>query len=328
MSTLKDSYDESNLLVIPTSIRFVFFLISNILSVSCSLFVLFHLLFDRTLRQALNNHAIIVILFFVITYELTTVPLMLYYYRVGDSWEITPTFSHFWTFIDYLCFTTQLMGFAWTSIERHILIFHTQWVSTRMKRFFIHYLPLIIVLVYCFIYHVSLILFPYCESSIVMSPFNGVPVPCILFLPFFIKWDAIVNQIGPTFIIAISSIALLLRVLRQKARLNRSIEWRKQRKMIIQTLSISILYISFMSPRMASQFCILVGFTTEGIMTLYFNGAFFVIYIVFFFPFVCCGSMPELGKKLKKLFLCRQHRVVTVPEIVLAARIGKQRKVG
>jgi hypothetical protein len=273
----------------------------------------------------LYKHAIIILLFLGLAYELTAVPLMLYYYRVDSTWTVTATFSHLWTFIDYLCFTTQLMGFAWTAIERHILIFHSQWVSTRARRFWIHYLPLITLLIYCFLYHVVFILFPSCETSIVMSPFNGVPVPCILLEPFFIKYDAIIHQIAPTFIIGIASIALFLRVLRQKARLHRSIQWRKQRKMIIQSLSISLLYFSFMSPRMASQFCILVGFITTGVMTLYFNRAFFAIYIVFLFPFVCCASMPELEKKLKHFFLCqRQRRGTIAPEVVPIIRVGKQ----
>ncbi|CAF1450436.1 unnamed protein product [Adineta ricciae] len=315
-STIKDTYAESDLLVIPVNIRFGFFLSSDILSVLCSLFVQYHLLTDRILRQALNNHAIIVLLCFVLTYELTTVPLMLYYYHVGDEWIISAGFSHFWTFIDYLSFTVQLTGFAWTSIERHILIFHNQWVHTKIKRFLIHYLPLLALIIYCFVYHFAFILFPSCETSIIMSPFNGVPIPCILFEPFFIKYDAILHQIIPTFVIGISTVALFLRVHHQKARFNRSIQWRKERKIIIQSLSISLLYLSFMSPRMASQCCVLLGFTTKGVMTLYFNGAFLAIYTVFLFPFVCCVWIPEIGKKMNGLFLCeRKRRRVIVPAL-------------
>ena len=50
--------------IIPISVRFWIYLIADILSVLCSLFVLYYLLFDRTLRQALNNHVIIVLITF------------------------------------------------------------------------------------------------------------------------------------------------------------------------------------------------------------------------------------------------------------------------
>jgi hypothetical protein len=48
-------------------------------------------------------------------------------------------------------------------------------------------------------------------------------------------------------------------------------------------------------------------------MVLFFHSAFFANYIIFLFPYVCCGTMPELGKKLKKLFFCRKQRQVIVP---------------
>jgi len=298
---------------IPVYVRFWIYLIPNILSLLCSFFVLFHLLFNRALREALNNHIIILLLFIGVIYELTSVPLMLYWFRFGDTWILTLSFSHFWTFIDYLCYSTQLVGFAWASIERHILIFHSHWVSTKKKRFFVHYLPLIILMVYCFTYYFGFIVFPFCEQFILSSPFNGVPISCVLYNPIFYRYDSISNQFIPTFLIIILSLGLFLRVIWQKSRLNRSIEWRKQRKMTIQLLSISVLYFIFMGPRTLFQFCIFIGFGTNDIMVLFYHSAFFANYIIFLFPYFCCGTMPELGKKLKKLFFCRKQRQVIVP---------------
>jgi hypothetical protein len=40
---------------------------------------------------------------------------------------------------------------------------------------------------------------------------------------------------------------------------------------------------------------------------------FLQIILDFFFPYFCCGTMPELGKKLKKLFFCRKQQQVLVP---------------
>ncbi len=125
------------------------------------------------------------------------------------------------------------------------MIFHDRWLLTKKKRFFIHYLPLIILLIYCFIYYCVIAFYPFYESSNFQSPIIGVFVPCIYDNGILLQWDLICHVIIPTLIIVIFSFGLLLRVLWQKSRLRRGIEWRKQRKIIIQSLSVSILYLVF-----------------------------------------------------------------------------------
>ena len=293
--------------------RFWLYLIPNTLSLFCSVFVLFHLLFDRALRQALHNHIIIVLLFIGLIYEATSVPLMLYWYRLGDAWKFPLSFAHFWTLIDYFCYSTQLVGFGWASIERHILIFHGNWVSTKRRRFFVHYLPLITVMIYSIVYYVWIIVFPFCTEVIRQSPFNGVPMSCVLGNPIFYKYNTISHQFIPVSLIITLNTALFIRVIWQKSRMNRSIEWRKQRKMTIQLLSISSLYFIFMGPRTLFQFCRFLGLETNDILVLYYHSAFFANYIMFLFPFVCCAAMPELGRKLKTLFFCQKQQRGIVP---------------
>ena len=298
-------------LLIPVSVRFWLYLIPNVISAGCSIFALYHLLFDRTLRQALHNHVIIVLLFAGLVYETTTVPLMLYYYCVGNSWKRSTSFSRFWTFIDSVSYEIQLIGFAWALVERHILTFHSEWVSTRKKRFFVHYLPLVGVLMYCFIYYFVFDLFPFCGDIDFPSPTNGVPFSCIFIHDIIGKWDAICNLIVPTFIIIIFSFALLLRVLKHTARINPLIDWRKQRKMALQLLSISVLYLVFNFPRTILLIMTLSSTSTYILIPYLSHLAFFALYTIFLFPIVCCGATSGLWKKLKKLFCCgRQDRRV------------------
>ena len=257
---------------------FGFILFQMFYQCSVLFFVLFHLLSDRAIRQALNNHIIIVLLVIGLIYEVTSVPLMLYWYRFGNTWKYTLGFSHFWTFVDYLCYSTQLVGFAWASIERHILVFHSHWISTKKKRFLVHYLPLITLMIYSFTYCFVFIVFPFCEEFI------------------------------PTSLIIILNIGLFLRVIWQKSRINRSVEWRKQRKMTIQLLSTSVLYFIFMGPRTVFQFCRFIGLETRNILMLFYHSAFFANYIMFLFPYVCYGAMPELKKKLRKSFFYQKQQ--------------------
>jgi hypothetical protein len=307
---------------IPVPVRFWVYLILNSLSILCSIFVLYHLLFDRTLRQALNNHVIIMLLFIGLTYELTSVPFMLNYYRIGDAWILTSSFARFWTIIDYSCYAAELICFAWATIERHILIFHQQWVSTKKKRFFIHYLPLMAIVIYCFTYYFVVVLFPLCENTNIMQPLNGVPVPCMNFNPITGKYDSICHQILPSFTVAIFSIALLIRVVWQKHQLNRSIQWRQQRKMVIQLLSISALYLFFNLPRAIVQSFVESGFTSYVFTKTFAHLIFFAIQLVFFCPFVCCGFIPEIGKRLKKLLFWQNRQRAIVPA-TLASNLGR-----
>ena len=50
-------------------------------------------------------------------------------------------FYRFWVFVDYFFYSFQIALFAWATMERHILIFHDQYMSRVKKRFFVHYLP-------------------------------------------------------------------------------------------------------------------------------------------------------------------------------------------
>ncbi|CAF1297490.1 unnamed protein product [Adineta ricciae] len=307
-------------LAIPRSVRFWWYLILNICSLICSLSVLYQLLFHRKLRQALNNHVIIVLLFVGLIYESLSVPFMLHFYRVGYSWNITTSFGHFWQFMDYTSYTISLVGFAWATIERHILIFHQQWIATRRQRFFVHYLPIMAIVVYSIMYWFLLIFFPACEDRIFLQPMNGVPAPCMAYQLFWGKWNTVCHLILPTFIITIFSSALLFRILWQKTRLNRSIQWRQNRKMTIQLVLISLLYLFFNLPR-----SILISVTVDGrslylIIQLLMHLAFFAVQLIFFLPFICYMTIPGSGKRLKKLLLLKSGRNMIWPIGVTAGR--------
>ncbi|CAF4176106.1 unnamed protein product, partial [Adineta steineri] len=61
--------------------RFWFLIILTTLSILCTGFVLYHLLFDRILRQAMNNHVIIILLILNFLIEAIDIPFILRFYR-------------------------------------------------------------------------------------------------------------------------------------------------------------------------------------------------------------------------------------------------------
>jgi len=244
-------------------------------------------------------------------------PWMLYYYKHPNDWQRSHIFCSIWRFIDWGLYITQSILFAWASIERHILIFHDGLVSTRNKRFFVHYLPLILLLSYCLIFYGIIYFFPTCENF-----FNNFDVVCISSCllndnAVLHMWEIIVHQILPTLIIIIFSIALLLRVLQQKHRIHQVIHWRKHRKMTIQLLSISLIYLVFSFPNTLMIFMHLCGLPEQIGAEADIYVGFFSYLVILLFPFVCILPLPELQNKIMKILHLQRRTTSIHPEILV-----------
>jgi hypothetical protein len=231
---------------VPTqSIRFWVYLFSNLFSLIFSFFALHFLLTDRTLRRALHNHIIIVLLIVGLIFELTNIPWTLYNDYNHAPLIRSKIFYQFWNFLNYPLIALQLGLFAWANIERHILIFHDQWVSTPRKRFFLHYLPIVAIIIYYFIYYSIVFFAPICEQSFDVFLAGDTYIPCAFDHTVLGVWDLSFHQVTPILIIIFFSTALLVRSVWQKNRLHQRVNWRKYRKMIIQLLSFSTIYVIF-----------------------------------------------------------------------------------
>jgi hypothetical protein len=279
---------------------------------------------DRTLRQALNNHIIILLLCIDLFYNFTDIPLFIHYFRTFQSFSSTPSFRLAWGYIDWTFYFLQLILFAWATIERHILIFHDQLVATRRKRLFFHYLPPIIITIYCLMYYALVFFAPQCENDFdnyVMPSF----FPCAYQNNAFVTYDTVMNGILPIFIVVISSIVLLLRILWQRYHTHSQIHWRRHRKMIIQVLSISCIYLLFAFPYEFITFIHLCGVPSYIGAEFLSRATFFTYYTTLLFPIVCIGSLPELRKKLEKILPFRRQRCVVQPETLPMAATATNR---
>ena len=306
------------------SIRFWLYLFSNIASLLCTIFTLYLLLSDRVLRRAPHNQVIIVLLILGLVYECTDIPWIIHNSRFNEPWSASPAFYLFWVFFDYMVYSLQIALFAWATMERHILIFHESWLSTRKKRFFVHYLPIGAIIVYYVIYYSLVHFAPQCENSFTDFLAGGVFIPCAFDKTVLGLWDLIVHQVIPTFIIVIFCIALLLRVILQKSRMNQPIQWRKYRKMTIQLLSISTIYMVFNAPWALTIFAYQYGLPEEIAITVLTYTGFLFYYVIFLFPFVACFSLPELRTKVKQLLLCgrMQRRIGVASGTLMTAAQG------
>ena len=275
-------------------------------SVLCALFVLYHFLFDRTLRRALHNHVIGVVLLIGLICSLTIYPWMLYYYLLTGVWQRTPIFCDIWKFIDWGLYTTHTMVFAWATVEQHILIFHDRWVSTYNRRLLVHCFPLVALLMYSLVFYIVVIFFPPCQNFY----FNVVMIwviTCYTRFRSLSVFDAMVHQIVPYLVIMLFSVSLFIRVIWQKYRFHQPVRWRQYRKMTVQSLSISVLYLVFFFPLTLYKILNFCSLSSSLLSGSFFANATLLSYLVVpLFPFVCLISLSELRKKVTRLFECRR----------------------
>ena len=305
---------------------FWLYLIFLIPSILCTIFNLYYFLVDRTLRKALNNHVIIVVLFDALLAGVTDITWLIDYYRTGSPLSSTPAFCLTWAYIDFAAFASITILVAWASIERHILIFHQYLVATRTKRFLIHYFPLIIFSIYPFIYYFVIFFIRPCEV-----PFNYTKARCGIGYCAFIDpsiglYDSIANNIVPVFIIIIFSIALIGRVWYGKYRMGQRFQWKNYRKMTFQLLSISALYVVLYFPTMILYTAYIAGLSPDVGYDFYTESLNFFYFIELFIPFVCAVALPEVQAKLEKLIrIFRRPKRGVGPETLTMNRLAGNR---
>lgn len=306
----------------PSSVQFWTLLVFQIPSLACTIFLLYHLLTNRQLRKALHNHVVIILLFLTLCIEIFDNPFYIDAYRVDghrNSFQITIHICLMWWFLDYGFYGAITVFLAWGSIERHILVFyHRQAFRTSRQRFFIHYLPLILISIYLSGFYIFVIFFPPCET---VYDFNSVGCgfnPCYENISYLNAWDYLGNGIVCTIIETMASVALIGRVLWQKRCAHQQVNWQKHRKMTFQLLSISCLSLTIIFPQSLITVIQNVGGPNYSDFGSLFDAYLFYLYnfVVLLLPFICLWNLPELWKKV--WLFNRKHRVAVGPFTLLA----------
>ncbi|CAF1540116.1 unnamed protein product [Adineta steineri] len=305
-------------------IQFWVFLLLIIPSISASLFALYHFLHDKNLRKPFHNYVIIILLIINLFYECTDICIYIHYFRCFESFSSTLSFRLFWGYIDWGVYALELILYAWTTIERHILIFHDQLITTRNKRFFIHYFPPIIIFIYCLLYYTIIFFASQCKDDI-----DDITGPSLFHCAYenntLYMYEIIVNAILPTFIVVGSSIVLLLRVVWQKYHTHRQMHWRQYRKMTFQVLIISCLYLILPFPSMFIIFLQLCGVSNDVGAEFLSRMTYASYYTLLLFPIFSIGSLPELRKKFIKMIQFRQPpRTIHPTNVPTALKINNR----
>lgn len=287
--------------MIPEVVRFWLLLVFLVPAISVSLFVLFRILHERTSRNTLSNHIIILLVVAGLIMQVTVFPWMLHRYRHEGTWEISYSFSVMWLFLDWGLTTIQNMLFAWATVERHILVFHDRWLRTKKNIFLLHYLPSIVIVLYCIIYYCIVFFFPPCENRYVHFEMDL----CLTRTNSWLTYETTVHMIYPILVIVLFSFLLLMRIIWQKHPVHQSMRWRKHRKMTLQLLSISLLYLFFLSPATVTNSVILTGVSHESIADAHGLTIYLTYFLILLTPFVCALSLPKTRTRTRAIIPLR-----------------------
>lgn len=296
---------------ISPSIRLIILLIFNIPSFICTLFILFHLLKNRILRNSLQNHVIIALLISILPTHTIDVPFYVVYLSLGHVWPANTKFCRFWSFVSVGIYDTIGILMAYSAVERHILVFYDYWLLTKRRKILFHYFPLFFTIMYSLIFYIYAILFPPCEDHFDYTQ-PWCSYPCYYDENILSTYDTIVNAILPTFIVLIFSIILVVRFILQKRRFVTMNSWRKYRRLIIQTVNVSSLRIIFNLPGNLLILAHWWGLSADAGATFAQYTYFFTYFTPFLLPFVCLSSLPEIYKKLTKI-LVTPYTATVVP---------------
>ncbi|CAF1417995.1 unnamed protein product [Rotaria sordida] len=319
-STYSYDYDYEEEFIPSAKVQFWTYLVFEIPSLFCTIYLLYHLTFNQRLRRQLQNHVVMILLFLCLIIIVIDNSFYLDGFRMGNgnSFPFSTRVCLLWWFIDYGFYGAIPVFLVWASFERHILVFYRrQFLRPRRKIFYTHYCPLIIISIYLIGFYVGVILFPPCENIFYSNGFACGSYPCYQDITWINTWDYFFNGVLCNILEAFFTISLLFRTIWKKCISTRYFHWKKYRKMIIQLLSISTLSLSINLPQ-----ALIIFVQSQPNMSNFGSTVepyFFYLttFVVLFLPIVCFGCLPELWPQP---FFCHQRRQGTVAPMILSAR--------
>lgn len=311
-----NSTDEEEEFIYVPSFEFYLLLVVEILAMICNVavFAYFIRFWQSLVVKAVRNHVIVVFITLSLIYLLLDLPFTINQYRIGFDQIRKRGFCLWWYWLDYTLIIACVCLTAVASVQRHILIFNLHWLQSVRLRRLLHYLPILLSLLYPAIFYSVAILFYPCGDPDEASS-GYCPSPCYYQNAFLFNYDWIANTATPLTVSLISNIALVFRVTRsmRKTRQRQSSTWKRNRKLMLQLLALSSLYVFGWMP--STLMSIIESFRFPGLLEEY-PQLEYLNFLTYFVcplqPFLCLWSLPELIKSVKN----QCHRVIHRQEVV------------
>ncbi|CAF1177083.1 unnamed protein product [Rotaria sordida] len=248
-NALKNTNTTSTVVANHRQIKLAILLPCQILSIICSLFVFINIIYRPSkLIKSIGNHFILPLLitsFIQVTTELSMVEN---YLHTGIVRPSTNSYCLFFNWYEFSLNGISLFIMLWASIERHIIILSQFVFQIQWKRIVFHYIPLCIAILYPPVCYAYLIFIYNCVNN-----WNYYELlctaPCFYQNKILGTMDWLVNIIIPAFSIALANLLLIIRIIHRSTKIRHNPERiKKNRKMTIQLLAISSLFLIFWLP--------------------------------------------------------------------------------
>ena len=169
----------------------------------------------------------------------------IHFYALGYVSPSSPTYCTWWTFFEYSLEVIIALLTLVISIQRHILIFHDHILRIPVKRYLFYYFPLLICIIYPLVLYTVIILFYPCDGTQwdYTSSVCGFANCYLVYNKPLATFDLAAQTGLPTVLIIIANVSLVIRVVKHKYRREQRINWRKQRRLTLQLLSLSVLFL-------------------------------------------------------------------------------------
>lgn len=284
------------------SVKFAVLLALQIPSSIASSMSFIYIVLTPAFRSKAHDRSMCVLLVINFIQIMTDLPMAINFFRTGGIVQPASAAYCFW----WIWFELTLNGISidlmtWISIERHLLVFHSNFIRAMRpwQRWCFRVAPLII----CLLWRPIFLLIAVVVSPMCTNVWNFSSLLCGF--PCYLKthlgtYYVIVETIIPVWTILIANIALVARVIiQQLSGIHRNrMDWRRQRKMVVQLGVFSTLYLSIWLPLSIVQLGEALFSSTFPFYII--DTVNFLIYIVpLLLPFACLVAKPEISRKCK-----------------------------
>ncbi|UJR32664.1 hypothetical protein I4U23_020124 [Adineta vaga] len=257
---------------------------------------------NRIHLQKLQHQALLVLLIVNFIQLSINMPMVIHFLRLGRISPETSTYCKLWMYVEFTLDCASVLLTAIMSIQRHILVFHANTLRIRFNKYIYYYLPLLLGITYPMIFYLATVVFYPCDDTQWNFTLNMCGDTTCFFSndQILATFDWIVNTGLPVVVIIIGNATLIIRVIRQKLRRQQSVSWVKQRRMTLQLLSISCLYLITWSPTVVTS--VIQQFEPSNyvyeIQEDYISDLTYLI--SFLLPWLCIGLISNFEKWLLK----------------------------
>ena len=303
------------------TIEFILLLTIEICSIICTLFLLIYISFhwQSMITKALCNHAILLLIIVSLLYITLDLPFTIKSYYLGYDTPLTPSFCLFWYWIDYTLVCISLLLIATASVQRYFFLFKTHLLRIRRTRWILHYIPLIICIVYPpLFYLLTIVLYP-CERLIIIDS-QFCLAPCYFKNSILLGIDCMIHSVLPLIITIAAHAVLVGWIIRAMWSVNgqQLLLWKRQKKLILRILAFSLVYVIGWTP--STVVFVLEAFSlnnfskNESVIIYLYYMSYFICPLQ---PFICLFVIPEPIHFVKDKFkqMLRRFKMASVVAI-------------